>query len=208
MLDASAEAVLKDYVPSLVISLPEKNAILKLVRARKWVEYVKLLWNNSRASKEIHGNDVLHAIGIKVPRIYEAGLGLVPSPGYQFLGYYIMEDLRVSGYENSRFLFLENRIDAGRRKAFLENVMADIDRMRANRIVFSDFKFENIFCNQAGDTIWIDTGINVFTENRQADFMRRHDQSLDYFLEHHAKFLDEAEIAAVKQRYFNGKNDE
>lgn len=200
-LDATKKTVIKDYIPSLVIAMPEEKAILKLIRARKWVEYVKLLWNRSRASKEITGNNLLKKIGVHVPAIFESGLGLFPAKGYQFLGYYIMQDLQCQGFENSRFLFLENRIKPEQRRAFLDNVLKDVRKMRDNHIVFNDFKLENIFCNDAGDTVWIDTGVTYYPAYRQMKFIKKHNDAIDYFLLHHEKFLTTDETGDVKKLY-------
>ncbi len=200
-LDVSGNPVIKDYIPSLVIAMPGEKAILKLIRARKWVEYAKLLWNRSRASKEVAGNRLLKKIGVKVPEILENGLGLIPSGNYQFLGYYIMEDLQCQGFENSRFLFLNETIRAGQRQVFLKNVIRDVRNMFNNRIVFNDFKLENIFCNADGETVWIDTGITLFSGFRKRKFIKKHNEAIDYFLHHHEKFLDVEEIAAFKNLY-------
>lgn len=200
-LDVSACPVLKDYIPSLVLALPERRAILKLVRARRWHEYVKLLWNHSRASKEIAGNRLLRSIGICVPHIHESGMGLFPAKGYQFLGYYIMDDLQYSGFENSRFLFLEGRVTEVQRGPFLQNILGDIHRMCARRIVFNDLKFENIFCNAQGDIAWIDTGISYYPYWQRSKFRKKHNDAIDYFLLHHEKFLRADEVVQFKSLY-------
>ncbi|HEY9033292.1 MAG TPA: hypothetical protein VIN71_05080 [Pseudomonadales bacterium] len=198
LLDASQQPVMKDYLPSLVIRLPQQQQVLKLVRARKWVEYAKMLWGRSRASKEIRGNLLLHEAGIAVPAISEYGYGLFPARAYQFIGYYIMQDLQPLGFDNARFLFLENRIDGERRHRFLANLVHDVKRMQQQRIVFNDLKFENIFCNAAGDICWIDTGVSVYPRWQQGKFRRKHNDAIDYLLLHHEKFLTAGEAAMLR----------
>ena len=193
--------VMKDYIPSLVIRLPEEKKVLKLIRARKWVEYAKLLWNRSRASKEIYGNRLLQQAGVAVPQISEYGFGVFPGKSNEFLGYYVMQDLEAAGYENSRFLFLENRITAECRENFIFNVIRDVDRMQKHCLVFSDLKFENIFCNDRGDTVWIDTGVSRFSGFRKNKFPRKHNDAIDYFVLHHRKFLSVHEIEQFEALY-------
>lgn len=193
--------VLKDYVPSLVIRLTDQQLILKLVRARHWVEYVKMLWRHSRISKEINGNELMRRCGVAVPAIVESGIGIFPAKGYQFLGYYLMEDLSCQGLQNSREMFLQNALSPEVRWTFLQNVVSDVQKMLAQRIVFNDFKLENIFLDAQGNSVWIDTGVSRYPFFQNKKLHKKHNRAVSYFLEHHESLLTDNENQLIRSLF-------
>ena len=137
--ETALNTILIDHTPSLVGVLNKSDLIIKFIKARSWHEYVKLLWNHSRITKEIKGTQILNQLGLRVPIIHEVGYGLIPSIKHSYLGYYIMENLTLSGYQELSKLIKDGAIDSAMRKKIMGAVYDGLKLMKDNRIVFSDF---------------------------------------------------------------------
>ena len=176
------EEILIDHIPSLVAKLKESDMILKCVRARSWHEYLKLLWNHSRISKEVHGNLLLKKLDLSVPEIYQVGIGLFPSSKYEFIGYYIMDNLQLAGFQELSVLITKNLIDAEIRSRIMRDIYSGLKKMRDNNIVFSDFHLGNIFANSTGETAWIDTGVTTYRKFNQNKFYKKYNHSIKRYI--------------------------
>lgn len=197
VLSETQTVVLKDDNPSLVIKLPEQQQILKFIRARHWVEYGKMLLRHSRISKEVNGNKMLAAIGLRVPQIVCAGIGFIPSKSYQFIGYYCMSDLENEGFACAKESLELGHLSSAARANLLNNVLRDVNIMYQNRIVFNDLKFGNIFCNSAGEVSWIDTGISKYPFYQSGKMRKKFKMSVKRFIERHKNLLTSDEKQRV-----------
>lgn len=173
--------ILVDHIPSLVGTLKGSGLIIKFIRARSWHEYLKLLWNHSRVTKEVKGNEILQDLGLRVPDIHEAGFGIIPHQKHEFIGYYIMENLKKSGFKELSNIF-ENEIgNDKRRRKIMSAVYDGIKIMRDNRIIFSDFHLENILSNDKDEIVWIDTGITTYRKQNMKKFIRKFNHSISNY---------------------------
>ena len=174
--------IIVDHTPSLVGTLDKSEHIIKFIRARSWHEYVKLLWNRSRITKEIKGSQLLKGLGLSVPEIYEIGFGIIPSPRHEYLGYYIMENLSHLGFQELSKLIKENAIDDTMRGKIMLAVCDGLRVMRDHRIVFSDFHLDNIFANDAGNITWIDAGVTTYHKMNEKKFRRKFNYSITRYI--------------------------
>ncbi len=197
-------SILIDHKPSLVAAVSRQPQVIKLVKARSWHEYIKLLWNHSRLSKEIKGNRVLQQIGVRVPHIYETGINLRPFAKPSYLGYYAMEDLTQAGYREFEALIGDSSTSASLLRQAMLNVAADLQSMKQHRIVFSDINKRNIYIDAEGNSAWIDTGIKQFATHQQGRFERAYNQALSKFIRNNQQQLPAAcSLAPIEQLLFS-----
>ncbi|MBL4798644.1 MAG: hypothetical protein JKY50_14595 [Oleispira sp.] len=174
--------ILVDHIPSLVGTLKESELIIKFIRARSWHEYIKLLWNHSRITKEIKGSELLQQLGLTVPIIHEVGFGIIPNKKHEYLGYYIMENLSLSGFQELSKLITDNAIDEIMRGKIMSSVYRGLKEMRDHRIVFSDFHLDNVFSNELGDITWIDPGVTTYNKLNESKFRDKFNHSINRFI--------------------------
>lgn len=173
--------IIIDHAASLVGITSKNGLIVKFIKARSWHEYLKLLWNHSRVTKEVKGNRLLSKLGLRVPRIQEVGYGVIPSNKYKFIGYYIMENLKTSGYQELSTLITNNNLSDSIRSKIMFSIYNGLKAMRDNRIIFSDFHFENIFSDSKGEVIWIDTGVTTYNKLNNRKFVKKFNQSVNKY---------------------------
>ena len=70
----SLNTILISHKPSLVGVLHGSYLVIKFIKARSWHEYLKLIWNHSRVTKEVKGTEILEDLGLNVPVIHQVGL--------------------------------------------------------------------------------------------------------------------------------------
>lgn len=195
--------IIKEHTPSTIALLDDQSKVLKLIKPRRWHEYIKLLTARSRLSKEVRGNFILRSLGIGVPKIYEYGLGLFPTRQYKYIGYYVMENLNMSSYEDVSSLIWGDKLSDQVRYQLFENVFNDILIMRDNRIVFSDITYGNIFSDKEGKIIWIDTGVTTYSRFNNKKFKEKYNFSLNRFLTIHKDSFTEKECERAKAILFD-----
>jgi len=196
-IEVSKDNIIIDHTPSLLAKRPGVPVVVKLVKPRRKLEYIKLLYHRSRLTKEITGNNLMKSLGFRVPVIYESGVTLFPFllPGY--LGYYVMEDLHQGGYKEVVKMLSDPQTGDEVRKEILKNVYTGLDKLKQNRIVFSDFHFSNVLYHPEQEMAWIDTGVTVFPFYRN-NFEQKFDHSVNRVLNTgFSKCLNEDE----KQRF-------
>jgi hypothetical protein len=174
--------VLVDHIPSLVGILKDSSLVIKFIKARSWHEYIKLCWNHSRITKEIKGSQLLQNLGLTVPVIHEVGFGIIPSKKHKYLGYYIMENLSLSGFQELSKLITENTINADMRGKIMTSVYLGLKKMRDNNIVFSDFHLDNVFANESGDITWIDPGVTIYNRINNGKFRKKFNHSINRYI--------------------------
>lgn len=174
--------VLIDHNASLVAVLPKSNLVIKFIKARSWHEYLKLLWNHSRVTKEVKGSDLLTKLGLRVPDIHEVGYGIVPSANHQYLGYYIMENLTLSGFQELSKLIKENTLNELLRKTIMLSIHDGLKAMKDHQIVFSDFHLDNVFANEHGEIVWIDAGVTTYHSLNKSKFIKKHNHSINRYI--------------------------
>ena len=192
------EDIIRDYNASLVAAIADDQWILKLVKPRSIHEYFKMLWFASRASKEVKGNFLLKSIGIDVPQIVEYGYGFIPASNYHYIGFIVMENLRLRNFDDAQEMMHRGSFETETRKIFFAKLCKDIATMRANRVVFNDLKLGNVFSDENGDAIWIDTGVSCYSLLKSNKFRSKHNFSLNRFLKRHEKILNESEVKQIK----------
>lgn len=195
------DQVLVDHIPSLVGTLKDSNLVIKFIKARSWHEYIKLLWNHSRITKEIRGSELLKGLGLTVPIIYEAGLGIIPSRKHKYIGYYIMENLTTSGFQELSKLIRDGAIDTTMRDKIMTSVFKGLEVMRNNRIVFSDFHLDNVFANSSGEITWIDPGVTTYNKMNEKKFRAKFNHSINRYINYTyagKSLLSKSEIIKMK----------
>lgn len=180
--EKSVDTVLVDHTPSLVGMFNESKMIIKFIKARSWHEYIKLLWNHSRVTKEVKGSSLLKKLGLRVPVIHETGYGIVPGTKHEYLGYYIMENLSLSGFQELSKLIKENGINESLRETIMISIYDGLKAMRDNRIVFSDFHLDNVFANEQGEIAWIDAGVTTYHKLNQKKFIKKFNYSITRYI--------------------------
>lgn len=196
------DSVLVDHTPSLVATLIKSDYIIKCIRARSWHEYIKLIWNHSRISKEVHGSSLLKKLGLSVPEIHQVGIGIIPSRNYQFIGYYVMDNLHLKGFHELSKLINDNKINVEVRMKAMCSIHAGLKKMKEAHIVFSDFHLDNIFSNELGDITWIDTGITTYRKLNSKNFHKKYNHSIRRYInyEYEGKQL----LSPSEQSMFKG----
>ena len=201
--------VLVDHIPSLVGILKDSGLVIKFIRARSWHEYIKLLWNHSRITKEIKGSEILQKLGLTVPKIHEVGFGLVPTKKHEYLGYYIMENLTPSGFQELSKLIKEGAIDESMRGKIMTLVCNGLREMRDNYIVFSDFHLDNVFADEQGNIAWIDPGVTTYSKFNKKKFIKKFNHSIIRFMFYcndRGNTLTGAETTLFKSLLIQAKN--
>lgn len=188
------DKILQDHTPSLVAISDHNDLVLKLIRPRKIHEIVKLLWRHSRLSKEVNGNSRLAGLGLHVPEISEVGYALMPAKRYEYIGYYIMENLSQSGYEEVFELFHQTDLSIESRSKLFTAIYEGLLLMRDNNVVFSDFTLGNVFGDRKGKLIWIDTGVTSFSRLNQKKFEQKYNFAVRRFIKIHQELLLASEI--------------
>lgn len=193
-LNHQVDQVLCDANASTVFVTRKDQHVLKLIRPRRWHEYFKLLWGHSRYQKEIKGNRLLRNIGLNTPEIYETAIGLMPSSRYQYLGYYVMENLNKRDFV-TLFSYLETLSpDNSERQTLFDIVIDGLTRMKAESIVFTDFHLNNVMVNQKGEFIWIDTGVTHYPWYRKHLMRKKLQHSIQRLIQFHGEdFFTEQE---------------
>jgi tRNA A-37 threonylcarbamoyl transferase component Bud32 len=174
--------VLVDHIPSLVGVLTDSGLVIKFIKARSWHEYIKLLWNHSRITKEIKGSQLLQELGLTVPVIYEVGLGVIPSRRHKYIGYYIMENLSPSGFQELSTLITEDTINTEIREKIMTLVYLGLKKIRDSNIVFSDFHLDNVFANASGEITWIDPGVTTYSKLNDKKFRNKFNHSINRYI--------------------------
>jgi tRNA A-37 threonylcarbamoyl transferase component Bud32 len=174
--------IIIDHNASLVAVIPESELIIKFIKARSWHEYLKLLWNHSRVTKEIKGCSLLKNLGLCVPTIYEVGYGVIPSTKHKYLGYYIMENLTHSGFQELSKLITQEIIDKEVRNKIMSSIHDGLKVMKDNHIIFSDFHLDNIFANNNGEITWIDTGVTTYSTFKAHRFNQKFNHSIKRYI--------------------------
>lgn len=193
--------VLVDHTPSLVATSTDHKKIIKFIRARSWHEYLKLLWNHSRVTKEVKGSQLLSQLGLTVPQIFEVGYGVIPSTKHEFLGYYIMENLTQTGFQELSQLIKEDLLEKDMRQEIMLKIHKGLKVMRDNQIVFSDFHLDNVFANKQGDITWIDTGVTTYSKFSNKKFHAKHKYAINRFINYEyagQKLLSQSEKSMFK----------
>jgi len=187
--------LLKDDNISLVFQGRDKF-IYKFIKPRRWHEYYKAFYGRSRTSKEVYANLRLKELGIKVPFIHEYSIAMVPTHFRGFTGYYIMEP--AEGIGNARPFI--NELSDSSRKAFINQLLKDLEIMRKNRIIYSDLSLGNLFCGREGELCWIDTAIKEYSRFSQKKFEKNWDKTMAKFMswEKKAKTLNENELSQLE----------
>lgn len=172
-----------DHTPSTVLTLSQASGqqILKLVKARSWHEYIKLLWAHNRLFKEVKGNRLLKELGIPVVRITEMGVRLLPARGRRYLGYYLMDDLVAQGYREGREWLQDPQTSQELRQRLIQGVIESLRIMREHQVVFSDCHFGNVFMRPDGQLCWIDTGVTRYGFGRRSRFAAKFNYSIRRF---------------------------
>ena len=185
--------VIKDNAPSLVCKINQGEYILKCVKPRRIHEFSKMLWGRSRLSKEIKGNFVLKKLGLRTPEIIDIGYGFIPTLGYKYLGYYIMDNIENTGFLNADHLIKGNYLSKENRQIFIHNVFNDLKVMMEHGVIFSDLKLKNIHSDLEGNTNWIDTGITRYSIYNKKKFAKKFNGTLQRFLRISSDYLYEEE---------------
>lgn len=173
-----------DHTPSTLAHLGQEKAVLKMIKARSWHEYIKTWWGHSRLFKEIKGNHRLKGLGLNVAEIFEVGIKLIPDEdGY--IGYYIMQDLEAAGASEVYSELLKGNISGRMRIALFKRIVSELNRMREDGVVFSDCHLKNIFVKNNGEIIWIDTGVTCYLNPAGKRFKKKFNYSIERFARYH-----------------------
>ena len=151
-----------DHKPSTVGPSRQQGEVIKLIKARRWHEYVKLLWSHSRTHKEVVGARLLQQLGLDTPAIHEMGISLPTALRGKYIGYYVMEDLNARGLSEAHQLFSEADTSSALRLKIIDNICSGLQAMYRNKIVFTDFHLANVFSDPEGNLTWIDTGVTLY----------------------------------------------
>lgn len=174
--------IIKTQGPSEVSPSRNNNLIIKLVKSRSFHERFKALWLHSRLHKEIRGNYFLKKLGIRVPEIFESGYNPSVLWGNQFIGYYIMEDLRESGFSEFEKSLKAGALSNKAIEIAFNNILIDIKNMAENKIVYSDLHLGNIMIDSNSNIAWIDTGVSHYHFGRKRKFNKKFKDSINRLL--------------------------
>jgi len=193
------ESIIHDSPPSIVAITQEDQHILKLIKPRSWHEYFKLFWRHSRYHKEIKGNLLLRRIGLQVPEIYETGIGLIPTSHYDYLGFYIMENLKKRGFETVLDYFRDPDLSPAYRQKLFASMIADLEKMRKHLVLFNDLHLRNIMATPNGEIAWIDTGVTHFHWYSRKKFQKKFRDSVSRLINYYDdNLLNESELQRLK----------
>lgn len=190
--------VIKDNTPSSVAFVNQGSKVLKLVKPRSWHEIGKFFYGRSRMSKELKGNHLLRSLGLSVANIEAYGYGL-PAKPYEYLGFFLMENLYNRGCKSAEQVFSQETLNADERKEFFVSFLADFQLMITNRINFSDLTLSNVFLSESHKPIWIDTGVTLYSALSKKKFNLKCEYTLNRFLRRHQQDLNEAEKGLIKE---------
>ncbi|MBE0482123.1 MAG: hypothetical protein IBX52_01350 [Bacterioplanes sp.] len=167
--------------PSTVLIENNTNNIIKIVKARRSLEKIKLLWLHSRLQKEISGAKTLNRLGFKTPRIFEQGIA-IPFTSNN-LGYYIMENLTLTGMREAEVVFLDKKTSPELRQKIIITICDGLLELYRNKIVFTDFHLGNVFSDINGNLTWIDTGVTKYhiKKKRNQKFIKSTARFLNYY---------------------------
>ncbi len=190
--------IVKNDVPSLVAVDEENQLVVKMVKPRSWHEVVKLLWGRSRLHKEVNGNNLLRSLDIKTANIKGIFVGLIPTRKYQYLGFYLMDDLHYQGYEDAFDCLRFKQLNKASRERLINNFYDDLQKMKGKRLLFADLKLNNVFSDSDGNIAWIDTGVCCYGSFSKARYKQKFNHSLDRFFRIYQSWLSESEIAKIQ----------
>lgn len=189
--------IIKNDRPSLV-AYTDNDAILKLIKPRRFHEIIKTLWLRNRLFKEVKGNRLLKALGITTPEINDIGYGLLSRKQAKFLGYILMQNLYHSGYQDCEQLLKDNDSDSIPRQTMMKHLLIDIKKMLDNNIVFSDLALGNILCRDDGSIAWVDTGVTQYSSLSKKRVRRKFTYSIKRFININEAVFEESEKLALK----------
>jgi tRNA A-37 threonylcarbamoyl transferase component Bud32 len=178
------QSLMLDHTPSTLAHLVRGEAVLKMIKARSWHEYVKTWWGHSRLFKEVKGNHRLKSLGLNVAEIFEIGFKLIPDED-RYIGYYIMQDLESVGASEAYSELLKGNISGRMRSALFNRLVKELRKMREFGIVFSDCHLKNIFVKNNGEIIWIDTGVTCYLNPKGKRFKKKFNYSIERFAGYH-----------------------
>lgn len=191
----TSEDIIKDDRISLIARVNNNQHILKLVKPRTWHEYPKLVWGHSTINKEINGNRILHGLNIHVPQVVEYGLGLLPAVKYQYIGYYIMENLEAKDMKDVATMLLSDDLSNDVRNTVLAKIAHDLSNMRKHLVLFSDLRLSNVFSDAEGRITWIDTGATPYSTFFKKRYENKFKASVLKMLKPYRQELRKEEIA-------------
>ena len=195
----SDKSLIIDHKPSLVGYDVHSQRVIKLIKARTWHEYLKLFWGHSRAHKEIVGNQIMRRLGFRVPEVYRIGYGLLPSMNFQYLGFYVMENMSEQGFVPVRDLIDQGKLVGSERQAVITEVVDGLKKMQAHRIVFTDFHLENVMLNPKGELAWLDTGITTYSIFKQKKFLKKNNYSLERLIRYYRQdYFSDTEQSLIR----------
>jgi len=192
---------LVDHTPSLVAVSNENNLVLKLIKPRRSLEIAKLLTGRSRLSKEVRGALLLKKHGFKTPTIHEVGYGLFPTKPFQFLGYYLMDNLDNLGFTEVFKLYQSTNLDKALREKSYCNIIGGLRYLRDHHIGLFDFTLGNVFANDSGEIMWIDTGTSLYRK-ATPKFKLKYNHSIERFIRIHKDLLNDQEVTLARQLLF------
>lgn len=198
--ETASPVVVEDIIikntAALIGTSDQQRNIVKLIEPRKWHEIAKMFWNRSRVHKEVRGNRLLKAIGVRVPCIHVYGIAYLPSFDYRYIGFIQMDNLIYQGAQDaSHLLYWDNKLPVDIRERVYGNIIADLKKMRAHRIVFSDLTLGNIMVYADGTIAWIDTGVTQYSVFNTSAFTKKFAYSINRFLDIHRNVLTESEFS-------------
>lgn len=196
-ISSSKEKILIDHKPSLVMLEQSENKVVKIVKARTWHEYFKLLWGHSRIHKEVYGNRLMAKLGFRVPEVLMVAYRWAPDFKDASLGFYMMENLDHSGFRTVRGLIDENKLSGNRRKEILRLILDGLRKLQKERIVFTDFHLENVMLNDSGELAWMDTGVTTYSILSKEKFIRKNNHTMERFALFYGKDYFTAEEQAM-----------
>lgn len=160
--------IIIDHTPSTV-AITNDGDVVKLIKARSWHEHVKVLWARSRTHKEVNGARILNNLGMNTADIYEMGISLPIFPHSKYIGYYLMNDIRKNNHIEATHLFKNENTSNDLRRKIIESVCSGLLKLKSINYVFTDFHLANIFSDENGNTIWIDTGITRYSKKKKLE---------------------------------------
>lgn len=149
--------------------------VLKLVKARTWHEHVKVFWKRSRTHTEYTGAQLLNSIGIAAPEVYEMGISFPIPRNALYIGYYLMEDLRETGFKS--LSEIQEHLSVEQISALTRNISDTLTTLDQNSVLYSDLHLDNIFCHPVNMALkFIDTGAKRY--KRRKVFEKKHKKAI------------------------------
>ena len=167
--------ILLDHHVSTVGILSGTSMVLKLVKARTWHEHVKVFWKRSRTHTEYTGAQLLNSIGIAAPEVYEMGISFPIPRNALYIGYYLMEDLRETGFKS--LSEIQEHLSVEQISVLTRNISDTLTTLDQNSVLYSDLHLDNIFCHPVNMALkFIDTGAKRY--KRRKVFEKKHKKAI------------------------------